>query len=97
MVITAISHANITILTTGQTTRIQYADAVSRTFTVGGLKIWCANRAWFFSDANGLLVAYRTNSNEEATFTKSCSLDYSIEATYYFCDSIEQPTIAIPS
>lgn len=95
--ISAVSHADITILTTGQTTRIQYLDAASRTFTVGGMNIRFADRAWFFNDANGLLIAYRTNSNEAATFTKSFSCDYSIGATYYFCDSIEQPTITIPS
>lgn len=100
VVISAISHADITILTTGQNTRIQYADAASKTFTVGGLKIWYANRAWLFSDANGLFLAYRTNSNEAVTFTKTYSSDYSIGVTFYLCDSIEQPpqsTMTIPS
>ena len=97
VVISAVSHADITILATGETTRIQYLDAASRTFTVGGLNIRYANRAWVFSDVNGLLLAYRATDNEEATLYKSYTCDYSIGTTFYLCGSIEQPTMTIPS
>lgn len=97
VVISPISHADITSLTTGQTTRIQYLDAASRTFTVGGLNIRYGTRMWLFSDVNGLKVAYRTASNEEVTFVTAFSADYSVSNTYYVCDNLEPFTMTIPS
>ena len=103
VVISAGSHADITILTTGQNTRIQYTDAASRTFAVGGLKIRYQNSDpfyWVFTDANGAYLAWRTESNETVTFVKEWDNTFTNTGTFYFCDSIEQPaqpTITIPS
>lgn len=103
VVISGASQADITILTTGQTTTIQHRDASSRTFTVGGLKIRYQNSDpfyWVFTDANGAYLAWRTESNETVTFVKEWDNTFTNTGTFYFCDSIEQPaqpTITIPS
>lgn len=103
VVISGTSQADITILATGQTTTIQYRDASSQTFTVGGLKIRYQNSSpfyWVFTDVNGAYLAWRTESNETVTFVKEWDNTFTNTGTFYFCDSIEQPaqpTITIPS